>query len=773
VVAGDPVSAGDPLALALTRARLPGGPTLSRLRRIGIFTVRDLLFYLPRRYDDLRRPVPLRDLASVPPDEPVSARAAVVELVAEQTFRRRVMRTLATLRDENGDQAEAIWFGRRFIERRLKVGDQIVLTGKVKSRGWIAQFQNPEFGPDDPGALHAGRIVPVYRLTAGVTNATLRRAIRAALDAYGSACPDYLPDELLEELGLEALSSALEEAHYPSSFASRDAALRRLAFDELLALQVGMVSRDRQRRPETAEPIVVPGPRFQEAVSTAESVLGQRVRSRLASSDDAERRASAATFEVRLTTDQAKALDAIRADLLSTRPMLRLLQGDVGSGKTAVAALALAFAADSGRQGALLAPTDLLARQHAATLAGFLEPLGHGVTLLTGSMTAAERRAALAALAEPQLVPEAGLLEAGFDRAPGPTSRGLVVLGTHALLQETVAFRDLGLVVIDEQHRFGVDQREALSAKGRTPHVLLMTATPIPRTLGQVFYADLDVSDLRTPPAGRRPISTGVRTLEELMRRGDGAPGAFPLIAREVAAGHRAFVVVPLVDEDDSSGALAVGEAAQRLEAALPEAAAIAGVPGGAARVGIVHGQMRAADRDATMDAFRRGEVDVLVGTTVVEVGVDVPEASVMLVLNADRFGVAQLHQLRGRVGRGEAQSYCILATDSMDPVAQARLKAVAETEDGFALAEVDFELRQAGDLLGVLQSGLPPLRVASLARQEDRDLSAAARRWALEFVDADGRLGARQERLGRELESGWLKRVGAGETLAEEAAGG
>jgi ATP-dependent DNA helicase RecG len=439
--------------------------------------------------------------------------------------------------------------------------------------------------------------------------------------------------------------------------------------------------------------------------------------------------------------------------------MMRLLQGDVGSGKTAVAALALAFVADTGRQGALLAPTDLLARQHAVALRRLVEPLGHGVTLLTATLPAAERRDALAVLAAPPSAPDATGL-----------SSGRIVVGTHALVQEAVQFADLALAVVDEQHRFGVAQREALGAKGVSPHVLLMTATPIPRTLAQILLADQDVSDLRTPPAGRLRVRTGIRRSSELASvAGVASKGAYPLIVREVRDGNRAFVLVPLVEEDEESSARSADEVARELPGQLTEAARRMGLdPEPEARVGVVHGQMKAAVRDATMDRFRRGELDVLVGTTVLEVGVDVPEATVMLILDADRFGLAQLHQLRGRVGRGEAQAYCILVSDSEDETAKARLDVLATHHDGFELAEMDLELRREGELLGLHQSGLPTLRIASLRRPEDRRRSLRARRIAEDLLDDAGAIRPGLEALRAELETGWLARVGAGEMLAD-----
>ncbi len=738
-----PVGPDTPIGVS----RFTGAATLRRVGpRLGIKTVRDLLFHLPRRYDDLRELSTARDLARVPDGEPASARLQVRGVRQEQTFRRRVQKTTAYLVDETGE-VEATWFGRRFIDRRLREGQWIVISGKVRRRGFTTTLDNPEFQLDDGTALlHAGRIVPVYRLTAGLTAPTLRRAIRQALDAVGSAYPEYLPPETGD--ALMPIAAALESAHYPATFSARDAALRRLGFDELLALQVGMVARDRGRRAAVGEPVHVPAARIGHSVEAVEAVLTEQVRARTGEAETA-----------RLTADQAAAVTAIAEDLGRSRPMMRLLQGDVGSGKTAVAALALAFVADAGRQGALLAPTDLLARQDAVALGRLLEPLGHAVTLLTGSLPAGERRAALELLASPGA--SGGLL--------GQTA-GRIVVGTHALVQEGVRFADLALAVVDEQHRFGVAQREALGAKGRSPHVLLMTATPIPRTLGQILLADLDVSDLRSLPAGRITIKTGIRRTADLAgARDDPSRGAYPLIVREIRAGHRAFVVVPLVEEDEETAARSADEVAAALPRQLADAASRLGLPAEpAARIGVVHGQMKAADRDATMDLFRRGDLDVLVGTTVLEVGVDVPEATVMVILDADRFGLAQLHQLRGRVGRGESQSYCILVSDSADGTARARLEALESHTDGFELAELDLELRREGELLGLHQSGLPTLRIASLRDKGDRERAVQAREIAERLVDESGALRPGHEPLAVELRSGWLARVGAGEVLAD-----
>jgi ATP-dependent DNA helicase RecG len=720
--AGSPPPPTDPaelLATPLARSGLSAAATLRRAGlRLGWYDVRDLLFHLPRRYDDLRELQRLGDLVWTEEGTVVSARVRVDDIHVEPTWRRRVQRTVARLSDETG-RIQATWFGRRFIERRVHPGDELVVSGRLKRFGRELTLDNPEFQPvgADGEVLMAGRIVPVYRLTAGLTAARLRVAMREALDRAGDAYPEYLPADLRREAEVVGIGRALEEAHYPQTFEGRDAALARLAFDELLALQLGMVARRRARGRDRSPRLVVDEPTDRSIRTVLTEALTRRV-----------------GRPVELTGDQAVAMDQVRSDLEGDHPMLRLLQGDVGSGKTAVAAYALAAAARAGHQGALLAPTDLLARQHLDTVGALLADLGVDVLLLAGSLKSAERQRALEAIASGQ---------------------ASVVVGTHALFQEAVSFARLGLAVIDEQHRFGVEQRGQLEAKagGVAPHVLLMTATPIPRTLGQVLYADLDVSDLRTPPTGRVPIRTGIRRPDEL-------DGTWRRVIDEAKAGHRTFVVVPRIEDDgdatddgSSSSAVAAETEAARLTTVLAPL-----------RVGLVHGRMKPVDRDAEMRRFRDGELDVLVGTTVIEVGVDVPEATMMVIEGADLFGLAQLHQLRGRVGRGTVESFCVLVSDSTDETARARLTAIAELRDGFELAERDFELRREGDVLGFAQSGLPGLRVASLTRTDHRELAVRARDHAERLLDEAGRLDAETRPdlapLAAELASGWLRHL-------------
>jgi ATP-dependent DNA helicase RecG len=653
-------------------------PELARgaaaLARLGVITPRQALFYLPFRYDDFSDLRPLGDLVV---DEKQSARARVVDVTIEPGFGRRPQRVIVQLADDTGT-AEAIWFGRRYVERRLEKGAEIVVSGKVAFRGWRPQFTSPDFSPVGHESVHTARVVPVYRLAGGVTQRRVRELLARVLERALPAVED--PLQAAERGDLPLLPDALRAAHFPEEAADVSGALDRLAFDELLALQLTMA---------------------QARVARA----GQRA-ARVKVGPD-ELKALLAALPFALTGDQRRAVDEVLADLASDQPMRRLLEGDVGSGKTAVAAVALAGVVRAGWQGALMAPTEILARQHYLGLAPLLEALGVRAEFLSGSLGAAAKGRIHDAI-------EAGEAE--------------VVIGTHAVIAEAVTFDRLALAVVDEQHRFGVAQRAALQAKGagREPHLLALTATPIPRTLALTFYADLAISTIRELPPGRRTIRTEVRDRSAL-------PRIEAFLASEAAAGRQSFVVVPLVAESEALSAASAEAEFERLQAALP-----------GLRIGLVHGQQRADARDATMAAFAAGEMDVLVATTVIEVGIDVPNASVMLVEDADRFGLAQLHQLRGRVGRGPHRSFCILLTDAADARARERLDVVRGSSDGFEIAEADLRLRGAGNVLGTRQSGLPPLRVASLFEPRHLALAERAGSMARSLVAADPTLASR-----------------------------
>jgi ATP-dependent DNA helicase RecG len=689
----------EPSGLPLKGLGLPGGASLLRgLARLGVHSVGDLLLYLPRRYEDRRTITPVAELVG---GNPATVRVRVVDVRVEKTWRRGVQRTIATLADESG-VVEAVWYGRRFIERRLHPGAEIVASGRVKAIGWRAQLEAPEFSALEGGeSVNAGRIVPIYRLTKGVTALSLRAAVRQLIDQFGTELADPLPADVRTRHELMPLAAALTEAHWPSEFERRDAALRRLAFDELLAVQLSLVRRRRRRAKGAAPPIKVP--------QRDRTEIEEAIRSGLRREGD--------SAPASWTSDQSAAIDAILMDLAAGEPMLRLLQGDVGTGKTAVALVAAAAAARAGLQCAMLAPTELLARQHAATATKIFAPLGIRVDLLVGSLSAAERRNVRAAAAD------------------GSTA---LLIGTHALFSEATQFASLGLVIVDEQHRFGVEERAQLTAKGEgEPHLLLMTATPIPRTIAQLLYADVASSELRELPAGRQPIRTAIRGSAELER-------LWSFVISEAGAGRGTFVVVPRIGDEDPGEEPSVETAGDALEAAgeagvVEQAKRIAAAAPGL-NVAVVHGRQSTAVRSGVMDGFARGDVDVVVGTTVVEVGVDVPRASVMVIMSADRFGLATLHQLRGRVGRGGSEGWCVLVSDSEDEVARARLEAIKNTRDGFLLAERDVELRGEGDVLGTDQSGLPPLRIAALSRAEDRALAVVARAEADRLLDSIGR---------------------------------
>jgi ATP-dependent DNA helicase RecG len=511
-----------------------------------------------------------------------------------------------------------------------------------------------------------------------MTQKRLRELLARVLETALPAVDDPLTDA--ERGGLPPLADALRTAHFPEVAEDTAEALDRLAFDELLALQLTLAQARKSREQLHAPLIKV---------------------------TDAERAEIVGALPFELTADQAAAVEAIVEDLATDRPMRRLLEGDVGSGKTAVAAIALACAVRAGFQGALMAPTEILARQHHAGLAPLLERLGVRAEFLSGSLTARRKTEIHDVIAR---------------------GEAEVLIGTHAVISEAVEFPRLALAIVDEQHRFGVGQRAALQAKGAggEPHILALTATPIPRTLALTVYGDLAISTIRELPPGRQPIRTEIRDRRAL-------PKIEAFLAAEAAEGRQSFVVVPLVMESDALQVASAEAELERLRDRLPQL-----------RIGMVHGQQKADERDATMAAFASGEMDILVATTVIEVGIDVPNASVMLIEDAERFGLAQLHQLRGRVGRGTQRSFCILLSDSTDELAHRRLAVVAGSQDGFAIAEADLELRGAGNLLGTRQSGLPPLRVASLFDPRHIALAQRARGLADSVVGDDPSLAGR-----------------------------
>ena len=670
------------------------GPALEqRLGRLGIRTVRDLLFHFPREHHDYSK---LKKIGQVEWGEVATILGLLLDVENVRGGKRGVVRTIARVSDETGE-IRAVWFNQPYLLKQLPRGAYIVLTGVKQRIGNRVELsvRSHEL-PEQGDLINTGRLVPVYPLTEGLTPKVLRRTIKWAVDRCAGFLPEHLPAAIRSRAHLLPLPEAVAQMHFPDNEHALGEARRRLAFDELFLVQMGMLTRRANWRDGPPAPVLAAPPTLifaqGEAADTAPPD-GDAPSPALAGSElggglwPVTVTCFERTLPFRFTQAQRRVLRDMMADLARGQAMCRLLQGDVGSGKTVVAAGGLLVAAANGYQGALLAPTEILAEQHYRSMSALLAPFGLQVALLTGGQKAKERAAARDGLAQGQVA---------------------VAVGTHALIQEDVAFKRLGLAVVDEQHRFGVEQRDALRQKGYNPHMLVMTATPIPRTLALTLYGDLDVSTIDEMPAGRKAIITR-------WRHGSQRQEAYDLVAREVAEGRQAYIICPLVEESETLEARAAKQEYERLRTEVfPDL-----------RLGLVHGQMRPADKDRAMRAFRDGAIDVLVATSVVEVGVDVPNATVMLIEDADRFGLSQMHQFRGRVGRGEQQSYCYLLSQGSGAQASERLSVMETTTDGFALAEADLRLRGPGDFFGTRQSGLPELRVANLA---DTPLIAEAR---------------------------------------------
>jgi ATP-dependent DNA helicase RecG len=654
------------------------GPALSRrLAKLGLASVGDVLWQPPRRYEE---PAPNKRICDLFGDE-----EAVIEgVVRSATSRRRGRLKILTARvaDDSGE-IRATWFNQPWLAGKLIPGTPIRIRGRANRHGFAVSSYDLDGGSETVG------LAPVYPATEEIAQRRLRD-LHAQVLALVRAVGEDLPATVLAAGRLPLRSDALAEVHAPSSLLEAEVGRTRLAFDELLVLRLALARTAAARARASAEPLGRPG----------ELIARYR-----------------ASLPFTLTPDQVRASEEIDRDLDRSVPMQRLLQGDVGSGKTVVALHALLRATEAGRQGALMAPTETLAEQHFLTLDELCTPLGVRITLLTSSLRAREHAAAR------QLI------------ASGDAQ---VVVGTHALIEKGVEFEDLAVAIVDEQHRFGVAQRTAL-AEGRSPHVLHLTATPIPRTLTLTVYGDLDVSELALPPANRKPVITAWVT-------DDRSSEAYTRLRRHLDDGRQAYVVCPLIEASETRVARAAEAEAERLRTAE-----LRGY-----RVGCLHGRLRPAERKSVMASFKARELDVLVATTVIEVGVDVPNATIMIVQEADRFGLAQLHQLRGRVGRGAEQSYCLLvsrAREELTETASERLEALVESSDGFELAERDLEIRGGGQLLGARQSGYSDLRFVRLRR--DRGLLERARDAARELpgegllADAVDRLLGEAEHLG------------------------
>jgi len=671
-----------------------GPKRAERFARLGIRTIRDMLTFLPRRYDDYSELKPINRLEY---GEEVTIIAKVREAHMRRTHSGGSI-FKAVLTDGTGS-IEVTWFNQPYLANKIKRGHQIVISGEVDEYLGRLCFTSPEWEPLREELLHTNRIVPIYPLTEGISGKWLRRLMKRTVTYWARRLPDYLPTSVQQAEGLLDLETAILQAHFPSNQELLHRARQRLAFDELFVLQLALLRYRHDWRSEPGQPILA---------------------------QDGVLEAFVEGLPYDLTASQRRSLQQVVDDLGSSKPMTRLLQGDVGSGKTVVAAAAMALTGAAGAQSALMAPTEILAEQHYQTIRRLLDRTLDGnvnVGLLTGRVTGQEREEIYE-----------GLADGSVD----------IVVGTHALIQEGVTFDQLALAVVDEQHRFGVRQRAALRQKGYNPHLLVMTATPIPRSLQLTVWGHLDVSIIDEMPPGREPVRTRLILPTERER-------AYGFVRSQVEKGRQAFIICPLVEESDNVEAKAAVQEYERLqERIFPDL-----------ELGLLHGRMTGEEKEATMALFARGKLDILVATSVIEVGIDVPNATVMLIEGADRFGLAQLHQFRGRVGRGEHVSYCLLVSDSSSERARERLEAVEATNDGFELASKDLEMRGPGEFLGTRQSGLSEaflamdvtaiadLRLVEQARE-------AARRFFktdLELVDPAHRLLAR--RVERLLEKG------------------
>jgi ATP-dependent DNA helicase RecG len=674
----EPEYEGPPAALNAPVTVLQGiGPRNAQtLSRLGINTLRDMLYYFPRRHDDYSKLIPINRLNY---GEEVTV-IGMIKTVNLRKFRGGAGQLVEAVVGDGSGNLRATWFNQPWLANKLRTGTPVVLSGKVDQYLGRPVMNNPEVEPLESQNLHTNRIVPVYSLTSGITQRWLRKTIHEVVSYWSPRVTDYLPETVRSSAGLMRLPNALNEIHFPSSEEKLHAARKRLAFDEIFLLQIGVQKQKLAWQNRQARKYIVSQEWYEE----------QLLR-----------------LPYTLTNAQQEALRDIRSDLESGRPMNRLLQGDVGSGKTVVAAFGMMLVVNEGPQAAFLAPTGILAEQHYRNLLQLLaEDQGKGapllsfakIRLLVGATPESEKKAIREELASGEIK---------------------VVVGTHALLEDPVIFSDLQLAVIDEQHRFGVEQRAMLRSKGDNPHLLVMTATPIPRSLALTIYGDLDLTVMDEMPPGRQKIDTYILAPRERER-------AYTLIQSQLNQGNQAFIIYPFVEEDEDAEKLSAVHEHERLQSEIfPKN-----------RVGLLHGRMKTDEKDETMARFRDGEIDILVSTTVVEVGVDIPKATVMLVEGANRFGLAQLHQLRGRVGRGQEKSTCLLIPEEPDEIENERLKAMAETQDGFILAERDLNQRGPGQFLGTRQSGLPDeLRLSNLTNIK---LISQARNYAQKVFERD-----------------------------------
>ncbi len=635
---------------------------------LNIYTLRDLICHFPRSYEDRTRLIPIEKLEV---DQPACFKATVMNTPRTSHIRKGLDLTKVQVADHSG-RLNLTFFNNKYAASALQYGKEYIFYGTVSGDFIGYSMTNPIFETPDSAPLTTRRVLPIYPLTAGLSNAVVLRAVQEALRLCDPP-EEIVPEEIRKQYGILPAERAYYAIHQPVSMQEAELAKRRLIFEEFFVFSAGLAL-----------------------------MRAARTEKKTAPYKNTDLTAFYNALPFTLTGAQQNAIGEIVADLRRGTPMNRLVQGDVGSGKTMVAAAAAILAIQNGHQAALMAPTEILAEQHYQSLYRLLTPLGLQLGLLTGSMKDKEKKAVRAALAD-------GSID--------------LVIGTHALITDATVFNDLGLVIADEQHRFGVAQRSKLSAKGQDPHLLVMSATPIPRTLALIMYGDLEVSILDERPPGREDVDTFL--VNESYR-----PRINAFIRKQVAEGHQCFVVCPAVEENEELGIKAAEVWAQTLQQTVfPDL-----------RVALLHGQMKGSEKEGIMAAFARGEADILVATTVIEVGVDVANATLMVIEDADRFGLSQLHQLRGRVGRGSVKSYCILTSQSRNAETLNRIKAFCKTNDGFRIAEEDLKMRGPGDFFGSRQSGLPAFRVADLSMdlQTLKDAQAASAAWIEQFGTAD-----------------------------------
>ena len=665
-----------------------GEARAKKLAKLGLAQAADLLTYYPRDYEDRRKIYALREA-------PVGQRVCVAAMAAEHPRKARIRQGLELVQLKVVDHTGALhltFFNQGYVEKALRAGEEYIFFGTVEEQGRRRAMVNPIFERADSQSF-TGRIMPIYRLTAGISNHLMASLIRQVLPC-ADGLADTLPQRIRQEQGLASTQFAVQNIHFPADEEALELARKRLTFEELFYFSVGLSFLKGRREGDCSGCSILPRP-----LEEFRALL---------------------PFE--LTQAQRRVMEEMADDMAAGRPMNRLVQGDVGSGKTVVAAYAAWLTVKNGHQAALMAPTEVLAEQHAKSLSSLLSPAGVQVALLTGSMGAAEKKRVRTALASGDID---------------------FVVGTHALISDGVEFRDLALMVADEQHRFGVAQRAALAAKGdRPPHGLVMSATPIPRTLALIVYGDLDISVIDQLPPGRTPVETFVVREDKRQRM-------YGFVRKQVQEGRQVYIICPAVEErSEEELALAAREGASPpmdLKAVKTYAVQLQEQVFPNLKVDFLHGRMKSREKEAVMAAFHRGDTQVLVSTTVVEVGVDVPNASLIIVENADRFGLSQLHQLRGRVGRGRHQSYCVLITATRNPESMARLRTLASTTDGFKIAEEDLKARGPGDFFGNRQHGLPQMKIADLAG--DMRLLNLAQEAAKQLLEEDPELSAPEDR--------------------------